>query len=73
MSIRKKIVDQSEWISRRETGAVRNARPSRAQAPSAAWGLERNNGGNLECVALESRSALEFAEILNPDAHTLLG
>jgi hypothetical protein len=35
-------------------------------------GLERDRGGDLECVSLEGRSALEFMKILNTDADLLL-
>lgn len=34
--------------------------------------LERNRAGDLECVPLKGRSALEFMKILSTDAHLLL-
>ena len=35
-------------------------------------GLERNRGGDLECISLEGRSALEFVKILKTETHLLL-
>ena len=45
---------------------------ARSSPSDSGVGLERNRGRDLECVALERRSALEFTKILKPDAHLLL-
>jgi len=55
-----------------ETHIYDNRPHNAARYGSGKIGLERNRGGDLECVSLVGRSALEFMKILNTNAHLLL-